>query len=139
MLGVRSSSPDGVHRHVEDHGCRRCGRIWEWSLIPGADLPAAEKYGQTEDGPSDHGAGRGEDPVTEDSLLSSCSCFFYIVSSSWIRTSALNLPAILVRRRSIAERTTSLSGCWNSWGKVQIQSSHLSRISTSSLSSAVMM
>ncbi len=76
MSGVRSSSPDGIHRHVEDRRCRRCRWIRKWSLIPGADLPAAEKYGQTEDGPSDHGAGRGEDPVTEDSLLSSRSCFF---------------------------------------------------------------
>ena len=75
MFWVRSSSLDGVHRHVEDRGCQRCGRIRERSLIPGADLPTAEKYGQTEDGTSDHGSGRGEDPVAEYSFLSRCSGF----------------------------------------------------------------
>ncbi len=44
-------------------------------MIPGAGPPTAEKYGQAEYGTSDHGSGRGEDPVAEYSLLSSRSGF----------------------------------------------------------------
>jgi hypothetical protein len=74
-------------------------------------------------------------------MLSCASAWasFIIAFSSWIRTSASNLPAILVLSRLIAEMTTSLSGCWKRCGKVQVQLSHLSRILTYLLSSAVMM
>jgi hypothetical protein len=49
---------------------------------------------------------------------------FIMVSNSWIRASASNLSAILALSLSMADMTTSLSGCWNSCGKVQVQSSH---------------
>jgi hypothetical protein len=62
-----------------------------------------------------------------------------IVSNSLIRISASNLLEIHSWSRSIAFVTFSFSGCWKSWPRVQVQSSHLEWISNSSLSSAVVM
>ncbi len=62
-----------------------------------------------------------------------------MVSSSWSKISALNLPEILVRSLSMAVVTILLSGCWNSCPRLQVQSSHLECILISSLSLVVMM
>jgi hypothetical protein len=40
-----------------------------------ASLPTIEKYGQAENGSSDHGSGRGEDPMAEYAFLSRRSGF----------------------------------------------------------------
>ena len=69
IIMIRSSSSDGVHCHVEHCGCRRCRWVRERSLVPGTGLPTAEQDGQTEDRTSDHGSGRGENPMAEDALL----------------------------------------------------------------------
>ncbi len=68
-LCLQSSSPDGIHGHIEHGGWRRCRWVREWSLIPGTGLPTAEQDGQTEDRTSDHGSRRGEVPMAEDALL----------------------------------------------------------------------
>jgi len=67
-----SSSSDGIDRHVEHGGCRRDRRVRERSrssLVGAADLPDTEEKEKAKDGPSDHGSGRGKNPVTEDTFL----------------------------------------------------------------------
>jgi hypothetical protein len=64
-------------------------------------------------------------------LISSFLASLVIVSSSLIRISVSNLPEIRSQSRSIAVVTYSFSGCWKSWPKVHVQSSHLEWISIS--------
>ena len=71
--------------------------------------------------------------------LASSLASLVMVSSSWSKTSASNLPEILVRSLAMAAVTTSFSDCWNSCPRVQVQSNHFEWIAISSLSSAVMM
>ncbi len=62
-----------------------------------------------------------------------------VVSNLWSRISTSNFHEILVQSFSMAEVTTSFSGCWKSSPNVQVQSSLLEWISISLLSLAVMM
>ncbi len=71
--------------------------------------------------------------------LASSLASLVMVSSSWSKTSTLNLPEILVCSLAMAVVTTSFSDCWKSCPSVQVQSSHFEWMVISLLSSAIMM
>jgi hypothetical protein len=96
-------------------GAEGSWKIWKWGLVLlGTSLQQQKRMTMQKILPPIMAPGEVKIQWLRMLSWASTLASFIIVSSSWIRTSVLNLPAILVLSWSMAEMTTSLLGCWNS-------------------------